>query len=153
TFKISDTLKQIRNAYFGLYSPEGKYVYKQEFILEPGELELDLKKGDKKSTISGGKYNDLIYTPLKSDEAYANRKKALSDFSNTLTQESFQIDSVRERYSEFSKAVKDFELNYYQRIFNSPKDTLAQLLVFHKLGYKDAIEPRLDAFENQFGKD
>ncbi|TGV03097.1 TlpA family protein disulfide reductase, partial [Flavivirga rizhaonensis] len=41
----------------------------------------------------------------------------------------------------------------YQRIFNSPKDTLAQLLVFHKLGYKDAIEPRLDAFENQFGKD
>ncbi|TGV04884.1 hypothetical protein, partial [Flavivirga rizhaonensis] len=42
TFKISDTLKQIRNAYFGLYSPEGKYVYKQEFILEPGELELDL---------------------------------------------------------------------------------------------------------------
>ncbi|MDO7171557.1 DUF4369 domain-containing protein [Mariniflexile sp. AS56] len=151
-FKIADTLKQIRNAYFGLYTPKGDFVYKQEFILEPGSLEFNLKEGNEKSTISGGKYNDIIYTSFLSNTDYNLKNKTFSDYSKTLTQESFQVDSVRQKYSKLSKIVQDLKKEHYLNIYNNKTDSITSLLAFSKLGYTDEIEQFLDVLEKQFGK-
>lgn len=155
TFKISDTLKLVRNANFGLYNPEGDFVYKQEFILEPGHLEFNLKEGAKKATVSGGNYNDLIYNFINTDKEYLSKKKSFNDFSSTLSQESFQIDSINKKYRKLSRTVKSLENEHYKNIYSSP-DSIASLLVFSKTLEYDKLDqiPELIAdLEKKFGKE
>lgn len=151
-FKVSDTLKNVRNAYLGLYNPNGDYVYKQEFILEPGTLNFVLKDKDDKAKVSGGKYNKLIYSFLENDNVYKRKEKQLADYVANVTQESYKIDSVAKKYTSLNKDLTDYKRSKYLTMYNG-KDTLAKLLVFSKLGYTDDLEKDLDMFETKFGKD
>ncbi|MDD7885487.1 TlpA disulfide reductase family protein [Flavivirga sp. 57AJ16] len=150
-FTIKDTISEIRNAILGLYAPNGDFVYKQDLVLEPGKINFNFDESKNKAVISGGKYNRMFYSYLH-DEAYMTAVKNMRAFSSTITQESFKVDSIRSKYGELSKVVSDYEQDVFMNIYKE-KDTLAQLLVFSKLGYKDEMEADLDVFEKKFGKE
>ncbi|MGJ8733624.1 MAG: redoxin domain-containing protein [Cellulophaga sp.] len=151
-FKVSDTLKNVRNAFFGLYNPNGDFVYKQEFILEPGTIEFVLKDKEKKAKVNGGKYNKLIYGFLEDDTVYKTKEKKLADYAASVTQESYKIDSIAKKYMSLNKALSDYKRSKFFAIYNG-QDTLAKLLVFQKLGYTDDLEKDIAMLETKFGKD
>lgn len=151
-FSIQDTIAHIRNAFLTLHDPNGEYKYKQEFILESGSLKFDMKGSKTKSLVIGGKYNDIILNSLNSNEAYKKRKEDLNNFSKALTQESFQLDSIRTKYSLLNGAVRSLEKKHYESVFNG-NDSYAKLLVFSRVGFSDEMKPQLDELEVTYGKD
>ena len=152
TFKVSDTLKNVRNAFFGLYNPKGDFVYKQEFILEPGTLNFTLQDKAAKAVVTGGKYNKLIYGFITDDATYKSKKKQFSDYAAAVTAESYEVDSIAKKYQELNKSFGDYTKSKYLETYNG-QDTLASLLVFSKLRYPEELEKDLDMFEAKFGKD
>lgn len=151
-FTVSDTLKTVRNAFFGLYNPKGDFVYKQEFILEPGTLNFKFKEKEEKAIVTGGAYNKLIYGFITDDEVYKAKQKEFSDYAAKITKESYEIDSVSKKYLMLNKSFKDYTKNKYKEIYNG-QDTLAKLLVSSKVGFTDDLEKDLDMLEIKFGKE
>ncbi|MEM9649387.1 MAG: TlpA disulfide reductase family protein [Bacteroidota bacterium] len=152
SFQISDTISRIRNAFITLYDPKGEYKYKQDFILEPGELLFDFQKGSAKSKVVGGKYNSLI-NGFKYSDDYLIKKNAYESFRATITEENFKIDSIKQRFNDLATLLQEFEKQRYNETFNNSMDPVTKLLVLGKLEYSYEAESRLDVFEKQFGSD
>lgn len=149
-FNVTGTLAQPQNAFFGLYNPNGDFVYKQEFIIEPGKLKIDLDKKTEDIIVTGGKYN-LLFDSINKDPEYLNKVKAFNDYEATLKKEDFKNEEIEKKYKELRKAPYDFLWSKYDDIrFNSP-DPYARLLAIYHSNRSIKYDKQLDDLEKELG--
>ena len=141
-FNVSGDIEYIRNAYFGLYNPDDQFVYKKEFILEPGNLDFKLIEGAEKAKVTGGKYNDLIYNFNGSTE-YLSKIKALSDFTKSHKQEDYQNKEVLNEYIEIKSDLESYKFQKYLSILENNPDHIAKVLTLHHVSFLTLINKKL----------
>lgn len=149
-FNVTGTIAHPQNAFFGLYNSNGDFVYKQEFIIEPGKLEINLEKKTDDIIVTGGKYNPL-FMGINKDPEYLKKLKAFSDYVATLKEDDFKNDTVKKKYNELRKAPYDFLWNKYDDIrFNSP-DPYARLLAIYHSNTSIKYDEQLNDLEKELG--
>ena len=149
-FEVSGDLAYPQNAYFGLYNPNGDYVYKQEFIVEPGTLQLDLNTKDNSLLVDGGKYNP-IFASLKNNPDYRAAKEAFTDYQKTLTQELYKDDAVRAKYTALQKNIYTTQYKLYTGLRREHKDPIVRLLAITNSDPAISYSQELDELEKELG--
>ncbi len=150
-FSIKGQVWAPQNAYFGLYNPEGDFVYKQEFIAEPGELQIDRDPESNGINIKGGKYNKL-FEAIKKDPVYVAKLEAFESYSRSLTSEDFQVDANRAKYAELQKEAGQILQAKYDAIRDNNSDPIARLLTFKMVRSLDTREKELDLLQKELGE-
>ncbi len=147
---VTGYIAQPQNAFFGLYNPNGDYVYKQEFIIESGTLTIDLDKKSEDLIVTGGKYNPL-FMGINKDPKYLEKLKVFNDYQASLKQEDYKKEGFKEKFNELRKAPYDFLWGKYNEIrFNSP-DPYARLLAIYHSNKSINYDEQLDELEIELG--
>lgn len=149
-FDVSGTIQYPQNAFFGLYNPNGDFVYKEEFIVEPGDLVIDHDSVSGDIGITGGKYNP-IFIALNNDPEIIARSKSLNDYMATLKQEDFKDDAVRKKYAELNKSVQTYKMDLYNNIRSNNPDPYARLLAMYHSSRKEGYEELLNKLQKELG--
>jgi thiol-disulfide isomerase/thioredoxin len=149
-FNVSGTIAHPQNAFFGLYNTNGDFVYKQEFIVEPGKLKIDLDKNTDDINVTGGKYNP-IFLAIAKDPEYLNRLKLFNDYAASLKKEDFKNEAVMKKYTALRNAAYDSLYIKYDNIrFHSP-DPYARLLAIYHSNRSIKYDDQLNELEKELG--
>lgn len=149
-FNVSGKLANPQNAYFGLYNPEGDFVYKQEFIVEPGSIKIDLDTSTDGIIVKGGKYNP-VFEAIKNDPVYLEKEKSLRDFISGIKDGEFKNDSVKKRYMDLYELANNYVTQKYNEIrFHSP-DPQARLLAISHSDSRIDYGKELDELQEKLG--
>lgn len=141
-----------QNAFFGLYNPDGDFVYKKEFIIEPGELKLDLDGKTNDLIVSGGKYNP-IFLKIQKDSKYLALLKKVTDFSSSMKPEDFRNDTLkRNKYLELNRAANTYKTEAYNQIRFHNSDPLARLLAMYHSDKSVRYLEQLNDLEKELGE-
>lgn len=149
-FEVKGKINYPQNAYFGLYNPNGDYVYKQEFIVEPNDLKIDRDEKSNGINIIGGKYNAL-FGAFKKDPEYLERLAVFQNYAKGLSSEDFKIDTVNEKYFDLQKNASEILLNKYDQIRFNSTDPIAQLLAINNSSRKIKFDDQLNELEKKLG--
>lgn len=149
-FEVSGDLTYPQNAYFGMYNPNGDYVYKQEFIAEPGKLQIDLNTIDNGLLIDGGKYN-VLFASLKNNLDYRAAKQAFTDYQKTLTQELYKDEAVRSKYAALQKEMYTTQYKLYTGLRTEHADPIVRLLAIANSDPAIPYSTELDGLEKELG--
>lgn len=141
-FAVSGEIAIPENAFFGMYNPKGDYVYKQEFIVEPGKLRIDLDTNTNSIKVDGGKYNKL-FSAIKEDPIFKERFKAYEEYRKNITPIDYREQSVKDKYAVLSKAAYGYSQEQYDLIRFHSKDPVARLLAIknsnRSISYKEDL--------------
>ncbi|NOU62074.1 TlpA disulfide reductase family protein [Marinifilum caeruleilacunae] len=143
-----------QTAFLGIYTKDNEFCgWKQDFIAEPGTFTFVLKEGEKKASIEGGKYNDILLKDIPAKKDIANANKNLTEFAekySSLKKEEQDEKAQRkyqELYSVYSKALQ----NGYVDLFKSHNDPYVRLLcISHLRGLKN-VKEELANLEKEIG--
>ncbi|WP_430936711.1 redoxin domain-containing protein [Saccharicrinis sp. 156] len=146
-----------QSAFLAMYDKNGEYKgWKQEFIIEAGNILLDLKPEDKKSTITGGKYNDIILNDVPNRpeiKASEDELKAFSEEFYALPKEQQKDESKQKQFREIYTRHSQVVSAEYQGVYDNTDDAYVRLLTLPKLRFiklEDKIEA-LDKLEAELG--
>ena len=131
-FVLTGEAPYIRNAYFGIYDPENKFVYKSEFILEPGELAFVFGEDTRLMDVKGGDYNDLIYN-FKEHPEIPKKREALAKYVQERTPKDFENKEVIDRYYSDKKDIDQAKFEAYKDILQNTSDPISKMLLYKKL--------------------
>jgi thiol-disulfide isomerase/thioredoxin len=149
-FNVNGSIAHPQNAFFGLYNPNGDFVYKQEFIVEPGKLKIDRDDESNNIIVSGGKYNPIFYA-INKDPEYIEKLKAFNDYAASLKREDFKNESVKKKYTELRNTANDIILDKYDNIrFHNP-DPYARLLAIYHSNRSIKYDEQLNELEKELG--
>lgn len=146
---VTGKIKYPQNAFFGLYNPSGDFVYKQEFIAEPGNLKIDRDNVTDNISVTGGKYNPLFDAIANDPDCIAKAKKYM-EYEASLKQSDFEIDSVKKKYTELRNASYKCPMDKYDAVrFNNPDPYARLLAIYHSSRIK--MDEQLNELEKQIG--
>lgn len=149
TIDVTGKIKYPQNAFFGLYNPNGDFVYKQEFIAEPGNLKIHRDNVTDNISVTGGKYNPLFDAIANDPDCIAKAKK-YKEYEASLKQSDFEIDSVKKKYTELRNASYKCPMDKYDAVrFNNPDPYARLLAIYHSSRSK--MDDQLNELEKQIG--
>lgn len=150
-FKVSGSIKYPQNAFFGLYNPNGDFVYKKEFIIEPGKLNIDLDTTTNDIVLTGGKYNP-IFKDMDKDPKYLALLAAFNEFAAATKPEDFKNDpSKGKKYNELNRAAMKYKMDAYGEIRSNHPDPYARLLAVYHSDRSVKFEEQLSELEKELG--
>jgi thiol-disulfide isomerase/thioredoxin len=150
-FNVSGSISYPQNAFFGLYNSNGDFVYKKEFIIEPGKLTIDLDKQTDDIVLTGGKYNP-IFSGIEKDPKYLALLAALNEFSAATKPEDFRKDSSKARkYNDLSRAAMKYKMDVYNQIRSNNPDPYARLLAVYHSDRSVRFDEQLSELERELG--
>lgn len=149
-FSVSGKLQYPQNAFFGMYNPNGDFVYKQEFIIEPDKLIINYDSATSGIIVSGGKYNTL-FNAVRTDPQFKALEKKLKDFSANLKQEDYKVDSISKKYNELWRAPYLYKWGKYNDIRDNHPDPYARLLASFHSDRSAKFEEQINALEKKMG--
>jgi len=148
-FNVSGVIQYPQNAFFGLYNPNGDFVYKQEFVLEPGKLKIDHDNVTDNIIVTGGKYNP-IFMAINNDPDCIAKSKAVDDYAASLKQADFKNDSVNKKYTDLWNAAYKCKTDKYNVVrFNNPDPYVRLLAIYHS--NRSKMDEQLNELEKQIG--
>lgn len=149
-FNVTGYIEYPQNAFFGLYNSDGDFVYKQEFVIEPGKLVIDRDEKTNGINVIGGKYNP-IFIGLEKDEKYVALKQNLADFEEKAYSGEIKYDNTSEKlYDSLKRAVSRYRSNAYNEIrFNNPDPYARLLAIYHS--DRSRFDEQLSELESEIG--
>lgn len=153
-FVMNGTIEHPQTAFLGIYTTDNEFCgWKQDFIAESGNITLNLKEGEGKSKIQGGKYNQIIFNEVAAIPELKSAKQELDDFSkkfNALKKEE-QDQTAQDQYMKLYKHHTDIEREAYMDLFQNHEDPYVRLLcISHLRSLKNGKE-ELAKLEKELG--
>ncbi len=152
-FTCTGSIQHPQNAIFSLRSQQGDFKYcKGDFILEAGEIHLDYNPDISKATISGGKYNEIVLNKVFNDPEYLAKKKAIKEYSATMTQEDYYKDRAKhKKYLELNRSFNYTMFKKFDSIRYNHPDPYARLLAISYSDTRVSYDRELDTLEKELG--
>lgn len=150
-FDAKINLSAPQNAYFGMYTPNGDYVYKQEFVAEPTTMKFERVEATNGLNVVGGKYNTL-FLGLKKDPEYIRLTSEFQELTKNATQADFENEDFRKKYTDLQQAISVLQKKKFDDLrFNHP-DPVVRLIAIQHSNRSPKHDQQLTELEKELGE-
>lgn len=153
-FTIEGSIEYPQTAFLGIYTTDDEFCgWKQNFIAEAGNIALELKDGDIKANIKGGKYNGIIFRDIAEISEIKAAKKELDDYSKEFDalEKEEQDQAAQDKFMKLYRKHAELLRDAYTDLLKNHEDPYARLLsLSHLRGLKN-LKEELANLEKEIG--